>query len=102
MPAKALVIFVDQNDQWHDMPLYEALVQTLAHHQIAGATVTSGLMGYGIHRRIHRKGLFGIADDKPVTLMAVDEEKKLRDIIPFLRPLVKEGLLVLLDVEIVS
>ncbi|MCX6620366.1 MAG: DUF190 domain-containing protein [Acidobacteria bacterium] len=102
MTAKALLIFIDENDRWHELPLYEALVQTLAQHRIAGATVTTGLMGYGIHRRIHRKGLFGIADDKPVTLLAIDDEQKLRDVIPFLQPLVKEGLIILFDVEVIT
>ena len=102
MPAKALLIFVDQNDRYHDMPLYEALVQQLIHQGIAGATVTTGLMGYGSNRKIHRKGLFGIADDKPATLMAVDDEAKLRAVIPFLRPLLKESLMVMVDVEVVE
>lgn len=101
MAAKALLIFVDETDRWHDVPLYEALVQTLAHQRIAGATVSRGLMGFGIHRRIHRKGLFGIADDKPVTIMAIDEEANLRNAIPQLKPLIREGLIVLVDVEIV-
>lgn len=101
MPAKALLIFVDETDRWNDVPLYEALVQTLARQHIAGATVSSGLMGFGIHRRIHRKGLFGIADDKPVTIMAIDEEANLRNVVPQLKPLIREGLMVLVDVEMV-
>src|SRR5213592_1638680 len=32
---------------------------------VAGATVWSGVMGYGAHGWIHRKGLFGVADEKP-------------------------------------
>ncbi|MCC7499584.1 MAG: DUF190 domain-containing protein [Bryobacterales bacterium] len=102
MPAKALLIFVDENDRWQEIPLYEALVQNLSRHHISGATAIRGLMGFGIHRRIHRKGLFGVADDKPVTIMAIDEEAKLRAVIPAVKLIIQEGLMVMVDVEVVS
>lgn len=52
---KALVIFVDETDLWQDSHLYSAIVVTLERQGIAGATVNVRLMGYGRHRRIHRK-----------------------------------------------
>jgi hypothetical protein len=58
-------------------------------------------MGYGSHRRIHRKGLFGVSDDKPLTIAAIDSEQKLRDVLPAIRPMVREGLIGLLDFEVV-
>lgn len=69
---KALVIFVAETDRWQDSHLYAAIVMILERQGIAGVTVNLGLMGYGRHRRIHRKGLFGMSDDKPVTIIAVD------------------------------
>ena len=99
---KALVIFVDEADMWQDSHLYAAIVMTLERHGIAGATANLGLMGYGRHRRIHRKGLFGMSDDKPVTIMAVDTDEKIRAVLPIVAPMVKEGLILLQDVEVVS
>ena len=101
-PAKALFVFFDATDRWRDLPLYEAIVRVLAEHNISGATVLSGIMGFGIHRRIHRKGLFGIPDDKPVTMIVVDNETKLRSVLPLIRPMVREGLLILVDAEVVA
>ena len=101
-PQKALVIFATETDMWQDRPLYEAIVRTLERQGIAGATVDSGLMGYGIHRRIHRKGLFGVSDDKPITIIAVDSEEKIRAALPLIVPMVREGLVILQDAEVIS
>jgi PII-like signaling protein len=101
-PVKALLAFFDANDEWDGSPLHEELVRQLERHGIAGATVLSGIMGYGIHRRIHRKGLLGVVDDKPLTVVAIDSEEKLRGTLPIIRPMVREGLVVLIDVEVIA
>ena len=99
---KSLVIFVGETDMWQDAHLYAAIVTTLERHGIAGATVNLGLMGYGRHRRIHRKGLFGVSDDKPVTIMAIDTEEKIRAVLHIIVPMVREGLILLQDTEVIS
>jgi len=101
-PAKMLLIYLDETDLWHAQPLYEAIVRRLRQVGLAGATVTHGIMGFGSHRKMHHKRLFGISDDKPVTIAVVDEEAKVRAIVPEIRGMVKEGLMVLMDVEVVE
>jgi len=100
-PVKMLLIFIDQTDTWHNALLHEAIVRVLEQNGIAGATVLSGIMGYGIHRRIHRKGLLGVSDDKPLTIASIDNEKKLRDVLPSLRPMIREGLIGFSDFEVI-
>ena len=100
-PTKILLIFIDQTDTWQNAPLHEAIVRVLERNGIAGATVFSGIMGYGIHRRIHRRGLLGVSDDKPLTIAAIDTEDKLRNVLPAVRPMVREGLIGLTDFEII-
>jgi uncharacterized protein len=100
-PAKMLLIFIDQTDMWQNAPLHEAIVRVLQQNGIAGATVLSGIMGYGIHRRIHRRGLLGVSDDKPLTIAAIDSEDKLRNVLPAVRPMVREGLIGLTDFEVI-
>ena len=77
-PVKMLVILIDETDMHNDLPLYESIVRQLMHHGIAGATVQAGIMGFGAHHRVHRKRLFGISDDRPVSILVVDEEARLR------------------------
>jgi uncharacterized protein len=101
-PAKMLLIYLDETDLWHAQPLYEAIVRRLRQVGLAGATVTHGIMGFGSHKKVHHKRLFGISDDKPVLISVVDEEPKLRAILPEIRGMVKEGLMVLMDVEVIE
>src|SRR4051794_10623296 len=99
-PQKLLLIFIDLTDTWRDRRLHEAIVQVLERNDIAGATVLSGIMGYGIHRRIHQKGLFGVSDEKPVTILVIDTEEKIRAVLPAIFPMVNEGLITLQDTEV--
>ena len=100
-PAKLLLIFVNETDLWHNRPLYEAIVERLQQFEVAGATAHAGIMGFGHHMRMHHKGLFGVSDDRPMTILVVDEESKLRAALPELRQMVREGLIVFLDAEVV-
>ncbi len=101
-PVKLLLMFVNESDRWNDMPLYQAIVDRLRHLHMAGATAEAGLLGFGHHTRIHHKGLFGIADDRPITITVVDEEARIRAALPELRSMIDEGLILLLDAELVA
>jgi hypothetical protein len=101
-PVKVLLLFVNEADLWNDRPLYQAIAERLHQLDLAGATVQTGLMGFGHHMRMHHKGLFGVVDDRPVTITVVDEEAKLRAVLPELRQMVREGLIVLFDAELVA
>ena len=101
-PVSVLLIFVNEADLWFDAPLYEAIVKRLRELGVAGATAQSGLMGFGHHHLVHEEGLFGMAADRPVTITVVDGERKIREIIPEVRALVQEGLILLLRAELVQ
>lgn len=101
-PQKMLLIFMDETDMWREERLYSAIVRVLERSGIAGVTVLSGIMGYGIHRRIHHKGLFGVSDEKPITMVAIDQEEKIRAVLASVVPMVREGLVTLLDTEVIS
>lgn len=97
---KMLVIFIDESDKWRDMPLYEALVDKLARLEVAGATVLAGITGYGVNGRVQkRRGANSNA--RPVAVLAVDSEDKLNEVMPKLRPMVRDGLMMTLDVDVV-
>ena len=101
-PVKMLLIYLDDTALWHAQPLYEAIVRRVRQAGLSGATVQHGIMGFGSHRKVHHKRLFGISDDKPVVITVVDEEPSIRAILPEIRGMVKEGLLVLIDAEVIE
>ena len=69
------------------------------HAHIAGATVLRGVMGYGIHGKVHHTRLFGVSDDRPIVIVAVDAEERIRAV-PELRSLVKSGAITLQAIEL--
>jgi PII-like signaling protein len=103
-PAKLLLIYIDETDTWGDarMPLYEAIVEKLFELGIDGATVNSGIMGYGVNRRLHKKRLFGVTDERPVTISVIDSEARIREALPKLAQMVSEGIIFLVDGEVIA
>lgn len=102
-PIKLLLIYLDETDLWQEgIPLYEGIVRRLQQLSVAGATVHIGIMGFGSHHKVHRKRLFGVSDDRPVTISVIDEEARLRAVLPEVRTLLKEDLMLLLDAELIE
>jgi uncharacterized protein len=100
---KMLLIIVEDVDRWGDQPLHEAIMRTLRKHGVAGVTAWTGIAGYGAGGRLHHKGLFGVSDEKPVLIAAIDTEETLRAVAPSIVPMVKGGGLILLqDAELLS
>jgi len=101
-PAKMLLILVDETDTWNELPLYEAIVRRLVRLELAGATVQAGIMGFGSHHRVHRKRLFGVSDDRPIVISVIDTEDKIRAAAIEIRTMVKEGLVAISNVEVLT
>jgi len=97
---KMLLIIVEDVDRWRGQPLHEEIVRTLRRQGVAGATVWTGIEGYGVSGHLHHKGLFGVPDEKPVVIAAVDEEKKLRAVLPAILPMIDGGVALLQDAEV--
>ena len=101
-PVKMLLVYVDEADVYRTGPLYEAIIRRLRQLGVNGATAVAGMMGFGAHGKVHRKRLFGIPDDKPVMITAIDTEPVIREVLPEIRGMVREGLVVLLDAEVIE
>lgn len=101
-PVKMMLILIDETDTWGEsrVRLYEAIVEFLLQSGVSGATVHNGIMGFGANRQMHRKRLFGVTDERPVTITVIESESKLRAVLPKLRTMVKEGVVFLVDGEL--
>ncbi len=99
MKLMQLTVYLNEADRLGDVPLHEEVVRRLHRFEVAGATVTHGLMGYGKHGAVHRKRLFGVSDDRPVVVTAVDEESRIRPILQELKSIVLGALITLVEVE---
>ena len=101
MKRLQMTIYINEADISGDVPLHEAVVRRLHHADVAGAVVVRGMMGYGKHGKVHRKRLLGVSDDNPVVITAVDTEERIREVLPAVRALVKEGLITVQEVELI-
>uniref|UniRef100_A0A7C2C320 DUF190 domain-containing protein n=1 Tax=Thermus islandicus TaxID=540988 RepID=A0A7C2C320_9DEIN len=99
--ARLLRIFVGESDRYGGRPLYEAIVLEARKRGLSGATVFKGFMGYGAHSRIHTAKVLQLSEDLPVMVEIVDEEERIRDFLPVLDGMVREGLVTLERVEVI-
>ena len=99
--TKLLLAIFDQRDEWHGEPLHEALMRVLEVHGVAGVTVLQGVTGYGAHHAVHRKGLIDLPHDKPVAVVVIDNEATLRAVLPTMRPMIAQGIVILTDAEVI-
>ena len=99
--AKMLLIHIDDNDTWEGEPLHEAIVKRLRMMDVAGATGYRGILGYGAKNRVRRSGLLGFSN-LPIMISVIDTEEKIRSILPALEEMVSEGLLAIMDVDVIK
>jgi PII-like signaling protein len=100
--AKMMRIYIGENDKWNGKPLYEAIIDGLRSNDIAGVTVYRGILGYGANRRIHKDATLSLSHDRPILLSVVDTEEKLKAFMPILDQMVKQGLVVLSDADVIK
>jgi PII-like signaling protein len=100
-PGKQLRIFIGESDRWQHQSLAEAILEMLRAEGIAGATVMHGLAGFGAHSRIHTAHVLRLSEDLPIVIEVVDRPERIEAVLPKLGEMVKEGLIVISDVEIV-
>jgi len=97
-----LRIFIGESDRYQGKPLYEQIVLKARELNLAGATVTRGVMGFGADSRMHTAKILRLSEDMPMIIELVDTEEKLSLLLPFLDETVEEGLVTLEKVRVVK
>ncbi|MGE5707998.1 MAG: DUF190 domain-containing protein [Bacteroidota bacterium] len=101
-PGKRLRIYVGEADKWHHQPLYQAILERAKTEGQAGGTVVRGVAGFGAHSRIHTANLLDWAPDLPMVVEIVDRAERIDGFLPSLDEMVREGLVTLEEVEILT
>jgi len=97
-----LRIFIGESDNYKGKALYEQIVLKAREMNLAGATVTRGIMGFGADSRMHTVKLLRLSEDLPVIVELVDTEENLNKLLPFLDETVQEGLITLEKVRVIK
>lgn len=95
-------IYIGEADHHDGKPLYQVIVERLRERGIAGATVLRGIEGFGANAHLHTTRLLRLSEDLPVLIEVVDEEGRLREVLPELDALVGDGLITLERVEVLA
>ncbi|NJC94946.1 MAG: hypothetical protein C3F07_09830 [Anaerolineales bacterium] len=91
-----LRIFIGEADRYEGKPLYEWIVLKAREHELAGATVLRGMMGYGANtRQIHTFRFDTLSADMPIIVEIVDVQDKLEKFLEIIEPSIKAGLVTL-------
>jgi PII-like signaling protein len=89
--AVLLRVFIGEDDQHKHLPLYEAIVLKAREHQVAGATVLRGPMGFGHSSRLHTAKVLRLSEDLPMVVEIIDSEEKINAFLPLLETLMGAG-----------
>ena len=101
-PALLVRIYIGEADHHEGKPLYQAIVELLRERGLAGATVLRGIEGYGANAHLHTTRLLRLSEDLPLLIEVVDQEDRIRAILPELDELVGDGLITLEKVEVIA
>ena len=97
--AIRLRIYVGEEKQDGDQPLYQAIVREARKMHLAGVTVYRGTQGYGRSTRLHTTAVL-FSQDLPVVIEIVDAKHKIDAIVAVLEPYGDIGLITYEPVEL--
>jgi PII-like signaling protein/predicted transcriptional regulator len=96
------MIFIDETDRYQGVNLSGALVSKLRAEGISGATVIRGTSGFGSHGTVHTTAILDLAISLPEMIMAIDSQDKIQAVLPKLKEMIEEGLIVVDDVQAIK
>jgi uncharacterized protein len=89
--ATLLRIFVGYDDVYEDKPLYEQLVLKARAMEMAGATVTRGILAYGPASK-ELGIILRLSEDAPILVEIVDSDEKIKSFLAAANPMIESGL----------
>ena len=101
-PGRKVIIYVAEEEQYHGNSAYAAILDFLFFHNVAGATVTRGIAGFGGDHHIHTNKLVDLAVRLPIKVEFVESAEKAAELLPKLQEMAGTGLIEMHDTTIVK
>jgi len=98
--ATLLRIYVGYDDTFDNQPLYDQIVLKARAMEMAGATVTRGLLGYGPASR-ELQIVLRLSEDLPIVIDIVDTEEKIKEFLPVVEDMVASALVTLQKISVI-
>ncbi len=100
MKAKWMRIYVGESCRYKGKPAYKAILELLKRRGIPGATVLRGIESYGPRSGEHTVDILRFSMDLPVVIDTIAESGAIEGVLPEVRAMLKEGLVMTLEVEV--
>ncbi len=100
--CKLLKIYISEDSMYKKHNLYHALVIKYKELGLAGVTVTRGIEGYGKNKRLQSAHILDLSASLPIIIEAIDKPERIEAVIPAVRDMVNEGLVMVTDVDVVK
>jgi len=100
MKAKWMRIYVGESYRYGSKPAYKAILELLKRRGIPGATVLRGIESYGPKSGEHTVDILRFSMDLPVVIDTIAESSAIDRVLPEVKAMLKEGLVVTLEVQV--
>jgi len=86
---RLLRIFISSTDKIKNQPLYENLVFLAKKHDMAGATVLRGVMGYGASSAVYSVKFWEYSEKLPMVVEIIDSRDKIEKFFEIIKPMLE-------------
>lgn len=100
--CKIMKIYIGEDSKYKGHNLYHAIVHRLAEIGMAGVTVTRGIEGFGHEKRLRSARIIDLSLKLPIIVEIIDTPEKIEMAIPIVNEMVNEGLIIVMDVEVIK
>jgi PII-like signaling protein len=101
MKMLCLTIRIKRNDELRGKRLHKLLIDFLMENKVAGATVWTGVDGFGKRKRATIR-LEGITINMPLIIEVLDEPSKLEPLLPQIKRMVGDnGIVTIHEVDVI-
>lgn len=101
-PWKKIKIYLTETDRWQHQPLYQAILEKARQRQLAGATVTRAIEGFGADLKLRTSNILALSDNLPIVISIIDDEEKIRDFYQEIQDMITGKLAILETVEVLQ
>ena len=101
-PWKQLKIYLAETDHWQRQPLYQVIVKKARQSQLAGATVTRAIEGFGTNLQLRTANILALSDNLPIIITIIDDEEKIRRFYQEIKHIIVRNLVILEAVKVLQ
>jgi len=98
--AVQVTVYLNEADEWQRRPLHIELLNYLRRENVAGATVLHAVAGFTGRQRVHTSTLVDAGGKLPLVLTFVDTDEHVERVLPRLREMAAQRLIVRENVHI--